>query len=954
MAENVDDLVSIPLSIHPDVMLELSSAQWQLPLSNVGEEEDEKEDSNPIEFDVDGPPEVSAFLEKIKKKVAMQEGKMAASVRVSGFMSPPRTVTIKGANEREAAGIPLECKYFAFAYPLDCLTGMFDELVTREGRDEPWLNFLLFGGYVYFNASRQLVRSNAIVLTQAMARLELVGPFIPSQNAMEYLSDVERLRDVTLKPMLDAGFQRFGWVNPGERFGGYRLLADGTDAPGDGAFVYEHESGCSICYSLVKVDAVRKQRQKRLEEAAAAREAAVLVGQEPERGSPEYDTELFQREVGSVRFASAPEALSGAPPEALSGGASGAPISTMARPAMPSSLEQTVPAAATALHAKFGATMSQLATMSQATLDMGNKLRVDLDKWRRSDVEKWVRSHGASLVAYYTLGALTYGAFEGWDPLDSVYYLTATATTNGDEISPQSPAGRLFSCFYILLGITIIFSGLAPLAEYVLERVQRSLLDPLATSLAERSEDVLEAIERAAIRLQASTRKWPSWLGCISGPVSSAAGGVRAWANRHTGGAGARGLMLNNSLRKIDLAGRGEIAAKLPSSPPASPPAVDPDLGEISINLTFSPPASPPAADPSIALRLSPGGGPGGRPRVGGPGPGAPMRQKTAPAGALLRSTQPAQLALQSPRGAEFSHLPSAPEAKKAAAGMPTSGITSGKSSEPAGEGLVKSMAPDALQGTMKSYALALMLVLVVVALGMAIAMGVHEYSTIDALYWTIGCMTTAGGDLHADTNTLKMVYIIYMPIGAVTMLTAGRTVLISSQRRGITMDNFSLQLYDLLGREARRKADKHAKLREADFIVSVLLARKMVDSQTIEAIRKQFAVQFDTLVPTAEPAIDAQLVFDKLVRQKRVLDAGMRPKGEESRPMTAAFDDEDADAEKTATAYVDTSTEDKGFEEWFETYWTPSVEGATGSGADENDTRRASASGGYTKLMDA
>ena len=106
--------------------------------------------------------------------------------------------------------------------------------------------------------------------------------------------------------------------------------------------------------------------------------------------------------------------------------------------------------------------------------------------------------------------------------------------------------------------------------------------------------------------------------------------------------------------------------------------------------------------------------------------------------------------------------------------------------------------------------------------------------------------------------------------------------------------------------------------------------------------------------MPTAEPAIDAQLVFDKLVRQKRVLDAGMRPKGEESRPMTAAFDDEDADAEKTATAYVDTSTEDKGFEEWFETYWTPSVEGATGSGADENDTRRASASGGYTKLMDA
>jgi hypothetical protein len=945
MAANVDDLVSIPLSIHPDVMLELSSVQWQRRRSIVGEEEDDNDESLPIEFEVDGPSEVSAFLEKIKKKVAMQEGQTAASVSVSGFMSPPRKVTINGAKERKAAGIPLECKYFAFAYPLDCLAGMFDELVTREGRDEPWLNFLLFGGYVYFDASRRLVRSNAIVLTQAMAALELVGPFIPSQDAVEYLRSFDRLRDVTLQPMLDAGFQQFGWVNPGERPGGHPVLADGTDAPGDGTFVYVVESGGSICYSLVKVDAVRKQRQKLLEDAAAAREAAVLVGQEPERGSPEYVTEVPQRDVGSVRFASAPEALSGAPPEALSGGSSGAPSSTMVRPALPSSPEKTVPAAAAAQHAKFGEAMGQLAIAAKATAEAANKVRVDLDKWRRSSVEKWVRSHGASLVAYYTLGVLTYGAFEGWDPLDSVYYLTATATTNGDEISPQSPAGRLFSCFYILLGITIIFSGLAPLAEYVLERVQRALLDPLATSLAERSEDVLEAIERAAIRLQASTRKWPSWLGCISGPVSSAANGVRTWANGHTGGAGARGFQMhNNSLRKIEL--------KLPSSPPASPPAADPDLGEISINLTSSPPASPPAADP----QRSPVAPPGGRPRVG-PGPGAPlMRQKSTPGGALLQSTQPAQLALQSPHGAEFSHPPSAPEAMKAAAGMPTSGITSAKSSEPAGEALVKSVMQGALQGTMKSYALALMLVLVVVALGMVIAMGVHKYSTIDALYWTIGCMTTAGGDLHADTNTLKMVYIIYMPLGAVTMLTAGRTVLISSQRRGITMDNFSLQLYDLLGREARRRTNKHAKLREADFIVSVLQARKMVDLQTIEVIRKQFAA----LVPrdddaTNEPAIDVQLVFDNLVRQRRVLSDALRPKGEESRPTTTAFDDEDADAEKTATAYVDMTCEDNGFAEWFETYWTPSVEGATGSGAEKGPqghwTRLRR---GYTKLMDA
>ncbi len=146
-----DELVSIPLSIHPDVKLELST-QWQARRSFDGDA-DEVEESLPVEFDVDGPSEVSAFLEKIRKKVAVNEGCTASSVSVSGFMSPPMRVTIRGARERKAAGIPLECEYFAFAYPLECLAGMYEELITREGRDEPWLFFLLFGGYVHYDVS---------------------------------------------------------------------------------------------------------------------------------------------------------------------------------------------------------------------------------------------------------------------------------------------------------------------------------------------------------------------------------------------------------------------------------------------------------------------------------------------------------------------------------------------------------------------------------------------------------------------------------------------------------------------------------------------------------------------------------------------------------------------------------------------------------------------------------
>ena len=83
--------------------------------------------------------------------------------------------------------------------------------------------------------------------------------------------------------------------------------------------------------------------------------------------------------------------------------------------------------------------------------------------------------------------------------------------------------------------------------------------------------------------------------------------------------------------------------------------------------------------------------------------------------------------------------------------------------------------------------------------IGLAIAMGVHGYTLVDALFWAVGCITTAGGDLHADNETLKVLYIVYMPIGAVAMLTAARTILQTSQRRAIRQDNYEVKIQGLL-----------------------------------------------------------------------------------------------------------------------------------------------------------
>lgn len=70
------ELATLPLNIHPDVKLKITST-WQ---HHAGEASDEQTGS-PIEFQVDGPSEVCAFLERVKKLVASQDGVMSSSVR---------------------------------------------------------------------------------------------------------------------------------------------------------------------------------------------------------------------------------------------------------------------------------------------------------------------------------------------------------------------------------------------------------------------------------------------------------------------------------------------------------------------------------------------------------------------------------------------------------------------------------------------------------------------------------------------------------------------------------------------------------------------------------------------------------------------------------------------------------------------------------------------------------
>ena len=62
-------------------------------------------------------------------------------------------------------------------------------------------------------------------------------------------------------------------------------------------------------------------------------------------------------------------------------------------------------------------------------------------------------------LAILGFGMIVYRYLEGWNWIDCLYFSVITLTTVGyGDFSPQKDAGKLFTIFYILIGIGIILS----------------------------------------------------------------------------------------------------------------------------------------------------------------------------------------------------------------------------------------------------------------------------------------------------------------------------------------------------------------------------------------------------------------------------------------------------------------------------------------------------------------
>ena len=88
---------------------------------------------------------------------------------------------------------------------------------------------------------------------------------------------------------------------------------------------------------------------------------------------------------------------------------------------------------------------------------------------------KW---HTIAIVLFF-IGALlvgisVYHSVEGWNYLDSAYFLVITATTIGyGDLTPQTSIGKIITMIYSILGIAFFFYMISLISHYVFERKLR-------------------------------------------------------------------------------------------------------------------------------------------------------------------------------------------------------------------------------------------------------------------------------------------------------------------------------------------------------------------------------------------------------------------------------------------------------------------------------------------------
>ena len=123
-------------------------------------------------------------------------------------------------------------------------------------------------------------------------------------------------------------------------------------------------------------------------------------------------------------------------------------------------------------------------------------------------------SHTSLLLLYFAIGIATYDRLEGWGTLDSVYFIVVTSSTVGfGDLTPTTDAGKLFTCVYGLLGMSVVFSWISPPVQAILSGV-RAALERLMPNRVNTDDETLTLAE-----INASISYTRRYFRAIAGPL---------------------------------------------------------------------------------------------------------------------------------------------------------------------------------------------------------------------------------------------------------------------------------------------------------------------------------------------------------------------------------------------------------------------------------------------------